>query len=373
IYVVITVIRKEVVPLSLLEKAKHNICYNLSIFCAGLRYDFRTGVRRMKRILAITIAIMIYIILISTAFAYNILEKGSKGDEVKALQEALINQRYLSGFADGDFGKKTESAVIAFQADNGIQATGIADNKTQELLFEQENIRLEKVILSKGSKGSDVVKLQERLIELGYYSGKAKGVYDDMTEAAVIVFQAHNAISPSGLADKETRDILYSRDALSIDDEPVNAETNASINADGSDKESAPNGETDNAIKTEKTKNTIKMTLREGEYIVGEDFDAGDYTITCIITEGNKDSAFMNAFGDMMNADEETAGFGSMFSVYGMMFDDGNSDMTVEIIDGNGSILKSWKMAVDDSMAISLEEGYTVKIVKGNCTITSIE
>lgn len=66
---------------------------------------------------------------------YESLEKGSKGDAVKALQQRLIELNYLSGSADGDFGGKTKSAVELFQKEAGLTVTGVADSATQEALF----------------------------------------------------------------------------------------------------------------------------------------------------------------------------------------------------------------------------------------------
>lgn len=66
---------------------------------------------------------------------YDLLEQGSKGDSVKALQEKLIELGYLYDSADGNFGAKTKSAVEAFQSDNELEANGVADQTTQEKLF----------------------------------------------------------------------------------------------------------------------------------------------------------------------------------------------------------------------------------------------
>lgn len=66
---------------------------------------------------------------------YQTLQKGSKGDDVKALQTRLIELNYLAGSADGDFGGKTAAAVELFQSTVGIAANGIADAATQEALF----------------------------------------------------------------------------------------------------------------------------------------------------------------------------------------------------------------------------------------------
>lgn len=66
---------------------------------------------------------------------YESLEKGSKGDAVKALQLRLIELNYLSGSADGDFGGKTKTAVELFQKEAGLPVTGIADPDMQTVLF----------------------------------------------------------------------------------------------------------------------------------------------------------------------------------------------------------------------------------------------
>jgi len=66
---------------------------------------------------------------------YEALEKGDKGDAVKTLQEALVSSGYLSGKADGIFGKNTQAAVEKFQKANGLEATGIATNAMQQILF----------------------------------------------------------------------------------------------------------------------------------------------------------------------------------------------------------------------------------------------
>jgi hypothetical protein len=57
-----------------------------------------------------------------------ILKLGSKGPEVKKLQE------FLGISADGDFGPKTEAAVKSWQSVNGLVADGIVGPKTMEAM-----------------------------------------------------------------------------------------------------------------------------------------------------------------------------------------------------------------------------------------------
>ena len=63
------------------------------------------------------------------------LKKNFTGEDVKQLQQALIDLGYLNDAADGTFGTTTEEAVIRFQAVNGLSADGLAGVKTQELLY----------------------------------------------------------------------------------------------------------------------------------------------------------------------------------------------------------------------------------------------
>lgn len=65
------------------------------------------------------------------------LERGDKGNYVKALQ-ILLNGRGCSvGMygADGDFGAATESALLAFQRRNNLEADGICGNATWNKLM----------------------------------------------------------------------------------------------------------------------------------------------------------------------------------------------------------------------------------------------
>ena len=66
---------------------------------------------------------------------FDELKKGSKGDDVKRLQQALIAQGYLTGSADGQYGKMTEAAVKTAQGVFGLSETGIADSTFLDRLY----------------------------------------------------------------------------------------------------------------------------------------------------------------------------------------------------------------------------------------------
>lgn len=67
------------------------------------------------------------------------LKKGDNGEEVKWIQNALIERGYDLGKwgADGSFGRQTEKAVKAFQKNHGLPADGIVNEATMKALEEK--------------------------------------------------------------------------------------------------------------------------------------------------------------------------------------------------------------------------------------------
>lgn len=59
---------------------------------------------------------------------------GDKGDEIKAVQQALLNLGYKAGKADGIYGKNTREAVKLFQARNGMTVDGKVGQRTLDRL-----------------------------------------------------------------------------------------------------------------------------------------------------------------------------------------------------------------------------------------------
>ncbi len=66
------------------------------------------------------------------------LMRGNINEDVRAMQQALIDMGYLNDVADGNFGRKTEAAVRAYQKAMGLVETGIADSATLRLILSRE-------------------------------------------------------------------------------------------------------------------------------------------------------------------------------------------------------------------------------------------
>ena len=139
-----------------------------------------------------------------TSMAEPTLERGSKGDDVSALQEALIELDFKPGAVDGVFGVLTESAAKSFQVWAQLVADGIVGERTWEKLDDADK---SDPTLKEGSKGIAVRGLQRRLTEAGY-EVEIDGVFGPDTEARVKAYQEANGLDADGIVGPQTWDRL---------------------------------------------------------------------------------------------------------------------------------------------------------------------
>ncbi len=68
---------------------------------------------------------------------YKPLKQGNKGDDVMAMKKRLQELGYFSARAEfsNQYNKTTTERVKLFQKANGLKQTGVADEKTLQLLF----------------------------------------------------------------------------------------------------------------------------------------------------------------------------------------------------------------------------------------------
>ena len=168
--------------------------------------------------------------------AYATLAYGSKGTEVKTLQQALISLGYLTGSADGIFGRATEKAVKLYQQKKGLTADGKAGNKTLTALYGEVSSTAASTTstttttssgstststtttsstLQAGDSGDAVKALQTKLKALGYYSGTIDGKYGTGTTRAVRSFQTANGLTADGKAGTKTLALLEASTGVS--------------------------------------------------------------------------------------------------------------------------------------------------------------
>ena len=134
------------------------------------------------------------------------LYRGCTGDAVKTLQDKLNTLGYNSGNVDGIFGAKTYAAVTAFQKANSLGVDGIVGKLTWGKLYGispampvETTTVVGRPMVSYGSRGDAVRKLQELLNALGYDCGSVDGIFGSKTKAAVLAFQKANGLGADGI------------------------------------------------------------------------------------------------------------------------------------------------------------------------------
>ena len=208
------------------------------------------------------------------------LKAGMKGEEVKKLQNLLKTYGFMTGHADGIFGKQTEKGVINAQAykekidreeaeikkrekielikkmqeaakknlyalytDDELSAskieadfsmvkiaaemheetkTDISKGVCDQNLFDylKNDFILYTQTLQKGSRGEDVKRLQTKLYAANYLPGGIDGQYGNDTFLAVKYFQRLNGLKETGVADEKTQLKLFSDD-MKIAEKPI--------------------------------------------------------------------------------------------------------------------------------------------------------
>ena len=129
------------------------------------------------------------------------IEKGSKGEDVRFLQQRL-NEFGAEIGVDGSFGNQTDRAVRNFQTDHGLTVDGIVGPKTMAALQSSVNKHHEEH-LEKGSSGDEVRKLQELLNEHGA-SLSVDGSFGGLTYREVVKFQTDNGLTVDGVVGAQT-------------------------------------------------------------------------------------------------------------------------------------------------------------------------
>jgi peptidoglycan hydrolase-like protein with peptidoglycan-binding domain len=135
-----------------------------------------------------------------SAYVNTVIQRGSKGAAVVALQRAL------NLTADGSFGPGTESKVKTYQSSKGISPTGVVATSTWKALMgtapaaptTSPLLAYSKLVLSRGSTGPAVVALQKAL------AIAADGSFGPGTESRVKTYQSSKGISPTGVVAAST-------------------------------------------------------------------------------------------------------------------------------------------------------------------------
>ncbi|MFH1466269.1 MAG: peptidoglycan-binding domain-containing protein [Pseudomonadota bacterium] len=142
-----------------------------------------------------------------------VLQRGSRGPEVEAVQ-ARLNELGLGPItADGIFGRGTAEAVARFQQAAGLAADGRVDERTHGELCAT------RAPLGPGCDPTVLRRCQEALQAQGFAPGTPDGLWGSRTEGAVRRFQADRALPVTGRIDERTWGTLLGAPSVRVPEE----------------------------------------------------------------------------------------------------------------------------------------------------------
>lgn len=222
----------------------------------------------MKASKFIVVTMMFAFLLTSVVFA-DTLQNGSKGTEVKILQQQLKKLGYFNMEVTGYFGQATEAAVKSFQNKSEISADGVVGSGTYKKLFEQTKVTVVQL------ESEKIKKIQQSLIKMGLYKGKADGIYGKDTTAAVKQFQTLKQLKATGELDSVTeKAILSNREVIIASRGNINRQAiNPPKNEAQPDQDSETvNEDLQDDTGSEPDNNSESSEVEPGEYLDWWDF-----------------------------------------------------------------------------------------------------
>ena len=144
-------------------------------------------------ILLLGLVVTFDVVLMSWNSEVEALSKyGSRGTEVRTIQEKLKRWGYYSGSVDGIYGSQTVSAVKSFQKKNGLTVDGIAGTQTLKAMGITSSSSS-----SSSSNNSSNVNLLARVV---YGEARGEPYTGQVAVAAVVLNRVKSSKFPNSLS-----------------------------------------------------------------------------------------------------------------------------------------------------------------------------
>ena len=175
----------------------------------------------MRRVLRTGKIVLLALLIVGVAFplmrAEAALRRGSRGDDVSAVQKRLKQWGYYSGAVDGIFGYATERAVKWFQEKNGLVADGVVGEKTAAAM----GLRLSSAVSASTKPASGDVYLLAQCI---YSESRGEPYKGQVAVGAVVLNRVKSSAFPNSISG-----VIYQKGAFSaVDDGQINLTPNDS-------------------------------------------------------------------------------------------------------------------------------------------------
>ena len=163
------------------------------------------------------LALLIAGLLFPLVSAEASLKRGSRGNDVIAVQKRLKQWGYYSGAVDGIFGSATERAVRWFQEKNGLTVDGVVGPKTAAAM----GLSLSSTVSSSTKPASGDVYLLAQCI---YSEARGEPYKGQVAVGAVVLNRVKSSSFPNSIAG-----VIYQKGAFSaVDDGQINLTPNDS-------------------------------------------------------------------------------------------------------------------------------------------------
>ena len=144
-------------------------------------------------ILLLVLVVIFDVVLMSWNSEVEALSKyGSRGTEVRTIQEKLKRWGYYSGSVDGIYGSQTVSAVKKFQKKNGLTVDGIAGTQTLKAMGITSSSSS-----SSSSNNSSNVNLLARVV---YGEARGEPYTGQVAVAAVVLNRVKSSKFPNSIS-----------------------------------------------------------------------------------------------------------------------------------------------------------------------------
>lgn len=151
------------------------------------------------------------------------IQAGDTGEAVEKLQTRLKVLGYYTNSITGVCDKATVNAVKAFQAKMSITQDGIVTPDVSAILYGATALTASSAVtptpsptvtpptdtLRSGASGAEVKQLQQRLSDLGYFTGTVDGKFGQATVKALKAFQKKNGLTQDAVYGAQTRTVLF--------------------------------------------------------------------------------------------------------------------------------------------------------------------
>ena len=170
--------------------------------------------------------------------AEPVIRSGAMGEAVTKLQQRLKELGYYTGAVDGQFGPGTRTAVTTFQQQNGLTPDGIVGPATTEILYSDDAkpavTPAPTATPAPTQDTTSIAAIQQRLADLGYYTGTVDGLTGPGTKKAITLFQQQHGLQADGIYGPATAAALFSDAAHAIETTPTpDPNTVPGLTADG--------------------------------------------------------------------------------------------------------------------------------------------